>query len=73
MKKHWITLLYNQVELDVQYTLDNDEVWMIHNIRPVDSAVNIMPVMDDGVIEQIQIDINHVLVQYPEFMERGEH
>ena len=56
----WLTIKYKEDTFDIQLS---DETNAIREIRPVDSEINIAPMVDKKVIyaiqEMVDIEINH--------------
>ena len=65
----WATIVYEQSSYDVCVIVRNDEIVALDEIRPIDSEIDITPVMDirvmDWMFDMASDEINLTLVEPP--------
>lgn len=65
----WATIVYEQSSYDVCVIVRNDEIIELDEIRPIDSEIDITPVMDIGVMNWMfnmaSNEINLILAEPP--------
>jgi len=65
----WATIVYEQSSYDVCVIVRNDEIVALDEIRPIDSEIDITPVMDirvmDWMFDMASDEINLTLAESP--------
>ena len=65
----WATIMYEQSSYDVCVIVRNDEIVALDEIRPIDSEIDITPVMDirvmDWMFDMASDEINLMLAEPP--------